>query len=483
MSAITTNADLSLPQTAGSIAANTRLLSASQVVRRVFRMAVLFVAARLLGVEVFGSYVLLLTIVEMICTISGYAYVDFLTREIARQPGAGWPLGVKVTLLRLAYIAPSVGTALLLLKLIHFPSAYLANTALLAVTLVPRAIGESAQGVMKGLQRFTPLPWIEFVQGGLVLAIAPILILKGVGLRGMISAEILAATGGALISLGIVIRWLNLKSVAGGSFRAVIWSTFAFNVYPFITSVYDRVDVILLYKLAGNFATGIYSLPYRAFATLQIIPYSLMGALLPAFSATQVGTDARENCSRAMKFLYAVALLIVLATMTYAGPIILLFLGQSYGASVVTIKILVWACVPAFLNFALNTILLAAHREKAFLWTAGVCMVFNITANLLLIPRFSYIAAAWITVLTELLLLAQNFYLVRRFMGHAIFPKDGMKITAGFIAVLSGFLVLRFRVPEFWAGSFACGMFALLAAWTGADSFKLHEKAAHQPSK
>lgn len=63
-----------------------RSLSVSQVIRRVFRVGVQLPAVRLLGVEAFVSYVLALTVVEMVAIVSGYGYMDLLTREIAQHP-------------------------------------------------------------------------------------------------------------------------------------------------------------------------------------------------------------------------------------------------------------------------------------------------------------------------------------------------------------------------------------------------------------
>lgn len=474
--------ELKVQPALGEVAPHIRDLSVSQVVRRVFRMSILFLAARLLGVEGFGVYVLLLTIVEMVALISGYGYIDFLTREVASRPESAWPLGKGVTQLRLAYIVPSVGLALLGLAVLRFPSSLILSAALLSLTLLPRAAGESAQGLLKGLRRFGPLSWIEFVQGAIVLAAAPAFILKGLGIRGIIAAEILGALGGAVISVWSIAGRVNFRSSDTRSLRALARSTSAFNVYPFIANIYDRVDVVLLSKLAGNFATGIYSLPYRAFATLAIIPYGVMGALLPVFSSSEVDQDARETCSAVMKLLYLSALLIVLATLAFAGPVVLFFLGRSYADSIITVKILVWAGVPAFLNFALNTLLLAAHKEKAFLWTATVCTIFNISANLLLIPRFSFIAAAAVTVATECLLAAQNFYLVWKFMGRMVVPKDGVRITVVFALVLAGFWLLECSVPQLWAGAVACSAFAVFAVTTspGLRYFRVaggHERA------
>jgi O-antigen/teichoic acid export membrane protein len=93
--------------------------------------------------------------------------------------------------------------------------------------------------------------------------------------------------------------------------------------------------------------------------------------------------------------------------------------------------------------------------------------VFNISANLLLIPRFSFVAAAVVTLLTELLLLAQNYCLVARFLGKPVFPQDGLKITLTFLLIMAGFLALRNWMPESLVGTVACAAFAAFAASTG----------------
>src|SRR5215472_1316078 len=233
MSAATPTPELVQPDLR-DIAPKARYLSVSQIVRRLFRMAVLFVAARLLGVEAFGVYVVLLTVVEMVAIISGYGYMDFLTREVAKRPGAGWPLAGRMTLLRMFYALPSLGLAMLVLTVLRFPAGMVLNTALLAVTLVPRMIGESAQGIMKGLRRFAPLAWIELIQGVAVLAGAVILVVAGFGIRGVIIAEILGAVVGAIVAAWCVRGGLQFSASGAPDLRALRRSTFAFNIYPFI---------------------------------------------------------------------------------------------------------------------------------------------------------------------------------------------------------------------------------------------------------
>jgi glycosyltransferase involved in cell wall biosynthesis/O-antigen/teichoic acid export membrane protein len=466
-----------------AVAPNARQFSLSQVVRRLSRMAILFVAARMLGVETFGAYALLLTVVEMVAMVSGFAYTDFLTREVAKRPDAAMPLAIRMTLLRLTFLVPSLCVAVLVLAALRFPLPTLLNMALLATTLVPRAAGESAQGILRGIQRFAPLPWMEFLQGVTVLASAIVLVGMGFGLRGVIAGEVLGAVAAAIFAISSLGRRLSFSGSKVPGLIALVRLTFAFNVYPFIANIYDRVDVVLLSKLAGNFATGIYSIPYRAVGTLQIIPSSVMGALLPVLSSSGVDRGARERCETAMKFFYLGGLLIALATLAFAGPVLLFILGASFSDSVTALEILVWGAVPTFLNLALNTVLLATRREKIFLWTATVCTIFNIAANLILIPRFSFRAAAAVTVATEYLLLAQNLYLVRRFLGQALLPKDWGWITVAFTAVMASFWGLQRGVPQVWAGLVALSAFAIFSIWSAAGLRQLRGQAEGEPAK
>lgn len=460
-------------QSGNSVVVNAGWLTVGQVARRALRLGVFLLVARLLGSESFGAYALLLTVVELVALISGYSYGDFLAREVARQPETAWPLAKKITQIRLAYGVPCVAIALLLLAALRFPASMVLNAALFSLALIPRAIGESAQGIVKGLQRFRLLLWVELAQGAILLFIAPLLILKGFGIKGVIVAEILAALGGALVSLLAIAPTLDFTASHQRSLRDVARSTVAFNVYPFIVTIYDRVDVVLLSRLAGNVATGIYALPYRVFASLSIVPYGMMGALLPVLSSSgasqfsALNQEMRQHCGRAMKFLYLAALLAVLMALAFARPVILAILGQGYSGSIVTIKILAWASVPVFLNHALNVLLLAARKEKIFIWTASICTAFNVSANLVLIPRFSYLGAAVVTLLTELLLLVQNCYLITKYLGQMVFPQDAARITAVFLLILAGFLALRQWVPEIVAGVAACAVFALFAIRIG----------------
>jgi O-antigen/teichoic acid export membrane protein len=441
-------------------------LSASQAVRGGFRTLFLLVAARRLGPEVFGLYALLLTVIELLAIASGSGFGNYLTREVAKNPGSASQLLFRIIQLRFAYLLVLAAIAIPGLTLLRYSSSIIVSAALLSLTLLPRAVAESSQGIMRAMHRFGAVFWIELLQGTVLLGTGTFLLFEGRGLPGIIWAELASVLLGAAVALPIALR-LSPKRTGevSADWRQLIRKTFAFNLYPLVGNTYDRADVVLLSKLAGNAAVGIYSVPYRAFLALSILPYGIMGTLLPSLSRSAWGQDEKERCGVTMQLLYAAALFLILGTMLLADPAVRFMLGPGYQGSVAVFKILAWATVPSFLNYALNIFLLARNREWVFLRTASVCTVVNVAANLLLIPRYSYIAAAAVTILTEVVLLGQNVALVRKTLGYLPLPKRALQNSLVFAATL----IAAHESARFWPGlGVAAGAVAIFAVYLGA---------------
>jgi len=192
-----------------------------------------------------------------------------------------------------------------------------------------------------------------------------------------------------------------------------VWKAAAtFNIYPLITNIYDRIDIVILAVLAGNLAAGLYALPYRVLATLQVIPFALMAALMPVLVRRSPSKNDKQACLKLATILGVLAMFPTLLLWLLAKPLVPLVLGKSYAASAAILQVLIWAAIPMFINFGLNTFLLARDKERVFLWTTATCAIANITLNLILVPRYSYYAAAAVTIVTECLLLTQNLVII-----------------------------------------------------------------------
>jgi O-antigen/teichoic acid export membrane protein len=314
------------------------------------------------------------------------------------------------------------------------------------------------------LHRFGSFLLLEVIQGSVLLGLGIALLFAGKGLPGVVWAELAAAACGAAGALRVVPRSSDIDAGVPVPWRDTVRRTFVFNLWPLLVNLYDRFDVILLSRLVSQAVAGVYAVPYRAFGALQIFPFGIMGSSLPGFSAKQWDQTQRERFHRLLGWLFALSAFLVLFAMLFADSAVQLLLGRAYHDSALVMKILIWAVVPAFLNNGMNMLLLARNREHVFLRTAGLCLAANLVANLVLIPRFSFIAAASVTIFTELLLLAQNGLLTRPLLGTWPWPRYWVRTSVAFGTIfgLASLAHSRASIPGLAVSLTAVSAFGLL---------------------
>ena len=433
------------------------LLTSGQLSRGLARLLFVVVVARVLGPERFGVYALLLAMVEMLAVASGSGYIDYLTREAAKDERLGWGLAAQLTWLRAAYAIPFTGAGLGILWLCGYPRLVLIGTACMSLTLIPRSLSEGIQGVLRGTGRQVAFFIVELAFALTLATSAFILLVRGGGLAAAVVTELAAVVLAAVAALAFALKFRTKQRLRlEGS--QLLKTSAIFNVYTFVANLYDRLDVILLSKLAGDYATGVYSVAYRPIATFQLLPYGVLNSLLPSLARGNFGQAEKERLEKAMGLLLSVAFVIVLATMVFADVFVPLILGTRFAESSAALKILIWAVVMRYLNFALNTRLLVGGQERVFVVTSLVCLAVNVIGNLIFIPMFSWRAAAVLTIVTELALLAQNVYWVRRAVGSLPRPLGWARISLVFVVIILAMFAGARIVSPLWMGS-ACLLF------------------------
>ena len=197
------------------------------------------------------------------------------------------------------------------------------------------------------------------------------------------------------------------------SFRESRW----LNPGMFVASAYNRVDVLLLRRLVTPEAVAIYAAPYRILDLTQIVPASLIATILPSLCRVAGLNEGILHPRAAMRYLLVIAFFIVVIVTMGAPWITLLLFGGKYHDSIPVLQVLIWAIIPMFWNFVLNAQLIASSYDRSILYAACIALVLNVSLNLLLIPRFGYMACAAATVITEFSLLGANLHFVSKIRG------------------------------------------------------------------
>jgi O-antigen/teichoic acid export membrane protein len=127
----------------------------------------------------------------------------------------------------------------------------------------------------------------------------------------------------------------------------------------------------------------------------------------------------RRSYAIAVKLMVAVALPLANATAFLATIMIGLLGGREYlpfGAT--ALAIMVWSMPIGWINSVTNYLLIALHEQRSLTKAFAISLAFNIGANLIFLPRYGFVAAAVITIASELFEGAWFYFYLRRKLGN-----------------------------------------------------------------
>ena len=211
--------------------------------------------------------------------------------------------------------------------------------------------------------------------------------------------------------------------VDGQMQRGMMRLGFPLMLIHLLQTIFISVDVLILRQrlVNGEEVVGWYNSAYKWYNALQIIPSYFTLALFPIISrAIKENMDSAQRMySMSLKLMLLLALPIAALTTFSATFLIGLLGGREFlPAGAIALQIIIWSIPFGWLNSVTNYVLIGLGLEsmqpRAFVLAVG----FNVIANWILIPRYSYVAAGITTILSEVLLLVVfDYYLRKRMPG------------------------------------------------------------------
>lgn len=208
-----------------------------------------------------------------------------------------------------------------------------------------------------------------------------------------------------------------------------------FAAMGILTTVYYSIDVVMLTKLVGDYATGIYNSTYKLISVLTLF-YSVYTAVIYPVMSKFFKNDKKLliiSYEKSIKYLMLIIIPLAIGTSFYSLDIIQLIYGHQYDAAASVLSILIWTVCLLFISGASNTLLNASHKEVTLTRIYGIAAVFNVILNFIMIPHLSYIGAAITTVLSDVLIVIIQFYVIYK-LGYRLKNKlyyDLVKIIVG----------------------------------------------------
>lgn len=183
--------------------------------------------------------------------------------------------------------------------------------------------------------------------------------------------------------------------------------------------VYIRIDQVLVGWLLGESAVGIYSAAVKISEAWYFIPSIICASLFPAIVNAKK-TDSglyRRRLNSLYILLVSLAVVISIIIMFISRPMITLLFGQKYLEAIPILRLYAWSSVGLFWGWAISQYLVAESSLKLMFIVNLLSMLANVGLNLVLIPFFGLLGAAYATLISYFV--TPIIILTRRFPGDS----------------------------------------------------------------
>lgn len=230
-----------------------------------------------------------------------------------------------------------------------------------------------------------------------------------------VSVEFLALTSlltwfiNSVVSLNLVKRFYKFKLILPelSFFKVTIRGAWPIATTLIINTLYFRVDSFILTADYNFSEVGSYNLAYQVFQNVIVLPTFIMNGYYPLMlkSLNESKAVFFEQFKKMMLILLGLSAIAALGGWFLAPLIVRILAGKGFLGSVESLKLLSLSYPAFFVSSLFIWVLMAFKKYKVMFLIYLFGFMVNVILNLIFIPKFSYIAASWVTVICEYLIL------------------------------------------------------------------------------
>lgn len=407
------------------VARNTLYLIAGLFVGRIAAIFVYRKMAPILGTEGCGVANLAIEVAAILLIIANYGLGTLITREVTRNRVMTLPVMWSALKIRLVLAVACYGGLLAYIRISGFEP--LQRDALLAMGLgvFLEASAMACDGVLQAHDRVVSQMWGQIASAIAYFALGYAWLDAGHGVMGVMWANVISRLVRLVVMVPLmlagtgpwILRPAGRDQVPAANSRGLLrlgWPIFLASTFGIL---YYKIDTPLLRAYSDASAVGIYTFGHRALDFLAMVPGLFATALFPTMLRAARDEGGMERVSeRALRYLHLIVMPVTLLFMLAAEPVTMwLAKGEaSFGDAVVVARIVIWGMPFVAASNVLNRMLYTAGKERSFIVIAVVTLAFNIGANLLVIPRWSYFGVSVVVVASQALSTLLHWFYVRR---------------------------------------------------------------------
>lgn len=187
-----------------------------------------------------------------------------------------------------------------------------------------------------------------------------------------------------------------------------------FALTSFFSMIFSSIDMIMITKMVGSYANGIYSAAYKlisVFGTFNGVYLAVVFPVMSRFFKNEKNLLI-ITFEKSIKYLLLIVIPLSFSVSLYSQDIVILFFGAKFAATSSVLSFLMWGLFLSFIDGVSLNLLNASHKERYVTLAFLVGAIFNFITNLFIIPSYSYDGAAVTSVLSQLLVTTMFLYTI-----------------------------------------------------------------------
>jgi O-antigen/teichoic acid export membrane protein len=380
---------------------DTTNLSIGQGLRLVIQAAYFVLVARSLGPDAYGAFVAVVAMAALLGPFSGVGTQNLFIKNVRsgkREASVCWGNGLVLTVCS-GILLTALGLGLSIL--FHLSGAFFVVVMVCIADLVMLKVTELAAFGFTAMDRMEQTS-IQNVVASLLRLIGIVTLVmttRQVTLQRWVLVYLLTTSLGTVYAIWRGQRLWGTPRVRLAALREDAREGVFFSIAGSATTVYNDIDKIMLSKLSDLFATGVYAAAYRIIDVSMTPIRSLAAAAYPRFF--RLGLDGFAAT-------YRYALTLIAKTAIYgsaasaglwlSAPLLPIILGNKYAAVTPAVRWLALIpflrCIHSFLADAFSGAGLQQVRTAVQVAVA----ILNTAANFVILPRYSWRGAAWVSL-------------------------------------------------------------------------------------
>ncbi|AUB56456.1 lipopolysaccharide O-side chain biosynthesis protein [Methanobacterium sp. MZ-A1] len=425
-----------------TIGKNSAALLIAQILSYVLAFFYTLYMARYLGADGYGSISLAISLTGIFGILVDMGLNTLLIREVARDKSKTNSFISNTALMKIFLSLFTLGAIYVFVNLSGYSEQVKTLIYIVYISVVIGSYSNIFGAVMQAEEKMEYLS-VSTIISGLVIFFGTLI---GIYFSlDVIYFAVLYVTSNGLnfIYISLIYLWkfsFPKIEIDFGFWKPVLKEAWPFGFTSLSGQLYTYVDTVMISLMQGTLVVGWYSAAYRLILTLLFVPTAVNIAIFPVMS--RLYTSSKESLillnERYFKYMLILGIPLGFGTTVLADKIILLIFGAEYTPSIIALQILIWTMVFTFIGASFVQLLQSINKQLILTKISFICLVFNVILNLILIPKYSYIGASVVTLITEIILVSYTIFISFR-LGYGIDIKKNTKI---FFKVMGGALVM-----------------------------------------